>query len=118
MSFRTNIEKVTLNNNNYRKVLYTIKNSMQLVVMSLLPKEEIGSEIHSNISQFIRVESGKGVAKIGKKTYLLRDGVAIIIPKGVKHNIINTSKVDKLKLYTIYTPPEHEPHTIQKFKVD
>jgi mannose-6-phosphate isomerase-like protein (cupin superfamily) len=110
-SFRGNIEHLTVRNNYYRKVLFTVPKSMQLVVMSLRPKEEIGSEVHPRISQFIRVESGKGVAKIGRKKYRLSDGVALVVPKGTRHNIINTSSSKPLKLYSIYSPPEHAPDT-------
>lgn len=116
MSFKQNIENLTVRNNNYRKVLYTVKDSIQLVVMSLDPGEEIGVEVHPHISQFIRVEAGRGKAIVGNKVYYLSDGDCVIIPRRKKHNIINTSKTEKLKLYTLYTPPEHHPKTIQRNK--
>ena len=102
--FKDNIEKLTLNNNYYRKVIYTTP-QMQLVLMSLPTNVEIGKEVHSYTTQFIRVESGKGVAYINKKRFNLHDGDSIVIPPGVSHNIIST---DDLKLYTIYSPPEHK----------
>jgi mannose-6-phosphate isomerase-like protein (cupin superfamily) len=113
--FKKNIEKLTLNNNNYRKVLFTTK-QQQLVLMSIKGHEEIGLEIHPKTTQFIRVESGRGKAIIGKEVYRLKDGDAIIIPSGVKHNIIASK--DGLKLYTIYSPPHHPIGTIEKNKED
>lgn len=104
--YKGDIEKQTLKNDQYRKILYTNK-YQQLVLMSIKPKEEIGWETHRSTSQFIRVEKGKGVAYIGKSKYKLKDGVAVIIPPNTKHNVVNTSKSSKLKLYTIYSPPEH-----------
>lgn len=112
--FSDNIEKDTIENANYRKVLFTTDN-LQLVVMSLKPKEEIGMETHADGSQFIRVEKGKGQAIINGKEHDLSDGISIIIPSGAKHNIINTGE-DDLKLYTIYAPPEHEDGLVQKTK--
>lgn len=113
--FITNIENDTLKNNNFRKVIYTAK-KQQLVLMSLKPLEDIGMEIHKGVDQFIRIEKGRGVAVLNGDTYALRDGVCIVIPSGVEHNIINTSKKNALKLYTIYSPPEHKPNTILKNK--
>ncbi len=112
--FYINIEDTTLNNEYYRKVLYTTK-KQQLVVMSLKPGEDIPKEIHKDHDQFIRIESGEGVALIGEAgstKYKLTDGISIIIPAGTYHQIINTSKTDKLKLYTIYSPPEHDSNRI------
>jgi mannose-6-phosphate isomerase-like protein (cupin superfamily) len=112
-----NIEKKTLNNGNYREVLYTVPDRMQLVVMSISSEETIPGEIHDNITQFIRVESGKGNLKIkygdGFKNYKLTDGISVIIPPGLYHEVINTGKED-LKIYTIYSPPEHDSNLIQK----
>ena len=101
-----NIEKETLANEFFRKVLYTDAKS-QLVVMSLLPGEEIGSEVHAHLDQFLRFESGEGNVTLGEKT----------LPAGVVHNVINTSSVP-LKLYTIYTPPEHASDTVHKTKAE
>jgi mannose-6-phosphate isomerase-like protein (cupin superfamily) len=109
-----NIEKETLKNNNYRKVLYTVKGKNQLVLMSLNPGEDIPEEVHTNISQFFRVESGKGYAKIDDKRYMLKDGFTIIIPPGSKHYIKNTSKNQKLKMYSIYSPENHLDGKIDK----
>jgi mannose-6-phosphate isomerase-like protein (cupin superfamily) len=116
-----NIEKATLENKAFRQVLHT-NSRQQLVLMSLIPGEEIGMEVHENVDQFIRIEKGIALAVIikaesrGKKTkyYLLEDGDCIMIPLGFYHNIINVGDED-LKLYTIYSPPEHKPGTYQEF---
>jgi mannose-6-phosphate isomerase-like protein (cupin superfamily) len=110
------IEKVTKENKNFRKVLYTAKNS-QLVVMSLRPGEEIGEEVH-DLDQFIRIEKGKGKAVLDAVEHKIKDDYAIVIPAGTRHNIINTSKDEKMKLYTIYSPPEHRDGVIHKTKAD
>lgn len=109
-----NIEKLTEENSNFRKVLYTAKNS-QLVLMSLKPNEEIGEETHT-LDQFIRVEEGEGKAVLNDKAYPLEDGSAVVIPAGVKHNIINNSSEKEMKLYTIYSPPEHRDGVIHPSK--
>lgn len=111
-----NIEKVTKENDNFRKVLYTGKNS-QLVVMNLKPGEEIGQEVH-DLDQFIRIEEGQGKAVLGEKEYLVEDDWALVVPSGTNHNIVNTSPDRNLKLYTIYSPPEHKDGTIQATKQD
>lgn len=117
--FYDNVEKSTLKNDNYRKVDYTHLGGMQFVLMSLKPGVEIGMEIHKDHDQYIKIEKGTGIAQIKKgnniKTYKLSDGFAIIIPSGTHHNIINTGKT-KLKLYSIYTPPEHKDKLVQKEK--
>ena len=114
--FKGNIEKDTVKNKNYRKVLFTGKTS-QLVVMSLKEGEEIGEEVHSDIDQFIRIEQGQATAVLNGKKLKLKEDDAIIVPAGMKHNIINNSK-GELKLYSIYSPPEHAPNTLQKTKQD
>lgn len=116
MAYIVNIKKDTLENKNFRKVLYTAKNS-QLVVMSLLPKEEIGAEIHQ-LDQFIRVEKGGGKSILNGKEYELNDGSAVVIPAGTEHNIINTSETDEMKLYTIYSPPNHQDGKIHATKAE
>lgn len=103
---RLNIESATVRNKAYRKVLYTTPN-MQLVLMSLAPKAIIPIETHPRLTQFVRVEAGRGVAVIRGRRYRLSDGVAVIIPPGARHEIRNTSGKDHLKLYTLYSPPEH-----------
>lgn len=105
--FVANIEEVTLNNNSFRKVLYTTQHS-QLVLMSLLPEEEIGMERHVDHDQFFRVESGNGKCIIDGNEYVLQDNTAIVVPAGAEHNIINTSTTEQLKLYTIYSPADHK----------
>lgn len=104
--FVDNIEKLTLENNNFRKVIYTAEHS-QLVLMSLKPGEEIGEEVHDTLDQFFRFEKGKGKAVIDGKESEIADGSAVVIPAGTKHNIINSSQTDSLKFYTIYSPPNH-----------
>ncbi len=101
--FVENIEKLSLENEYFRKVLYTAKNS-QLVIMSLKPNEDIGEEVHQ-LDQFIRCEAGVGKAVLNGVEYAISDGFAVVIPSGVKHNIVNTSSDQALKLYTFYSPP-------------
>lgn len=113
--FQSNIEKETLENENFRKVLYTGKHS-QLVLMCLEPKEEIGVEIHTDNDQFFRFEKGQGKCLIDGNEYTVTDGTAIIVPKGAEHNIINTSDTEKLKLYTIYSPAHHKDGVVRKTK--
>jgi len=111
------LEQATLENTNFRKVLYTGPNS-QLVLMALQPMEEIGLETHMEHDQFIRVEAGEGKALIGGEEFVLADGVAIVIPAGSAHNVTNTSATELLKLYTVYTPPEHKDGKIHATKAD
>jgi mannose-6-phosphate isomerase-like protein (cupin superfamily) len=113
--FKSNIEKETLVNSSFRKVLYTAKYS-QLVLMSLKPKEEIGMETHEKNDQFFRFESGQGKCIIDGNEYEVTDGDAIIVPAGAKHNVINISDAKALKLYTIYSPPNHEDGIIRQTK--
>ena len=115
--FNTNIEKDTLENKNFRKVLYTSKHS-QLVLMSLRPKEEIGMEVHPENDQFFRIEKGRGKCIIDGNEYELNDGVAIVIPAGAEHNVINTSETEDLKLYTIYSPAHHKDGVIRTTKAE
>ena len=111
-----NIEKATMENDNFRRVLHTAEHS-QLVVMSLLPGEDIGSEVH-DLDQFIRFESGSGKVILDDKEYEVEDDWAVVIPAGVEHNVINTSDSDKMKLYSIYSPPEHADGTVHPTKAD
>jgi mannose-6-phosphate isomerase-like protein (cupin superfamily) len=113
--FHGNIEKLTLENKNFRKVLYTGKHS-QLVLMCLKPKEEIGMEVHSDNDQFFRFEKGEGKCIIDGNEYPLKDGSAIVIPAGAKHNIINVSQRGYLKLYTIYSPAHHKDGIVRASK--
>jgi len=113
--FKTNIEKDTLENRKFRKVLYTGKHS-QLVLMSLRPKEEIGMETHTENDQFFRFEAGEGKVIIDGNVYEVGDGVAIVVPAGAKHNIINISDSKELKLYTIYSPPHHKDGIVRETK--
>src|SRR4030042_3010385 len=113
--FKTNIEKDTLENRMFRKVLYTGIHS-QLVLMSLRPKEEIGMETHAENDQFFRFEEGQGKVIIDGNEYEVGDGVAIVVPAGAKHNIINISDSKELKLYTIYSPPHHKDGIVRVTK--
>ncbi len=111
-----NIEKASLENEYFRKVLYTARNS-QVVVMNLKPGEEIGSEIHG-LDQFIRVESGTGKTILNGVEHEISDGYAVVVPAGVEHNIINTSSTKAMKLYTVYSPPNHKDGTVHTTKQD
>lgn len=113
----TDVEKKTLDNNYFRKVLFTGPQS-QLVVMSIEPGEEIGTETHDGVDQFIRIEAGRGKAVLNGKTHELHDGSAVVIPAGTEHNIINVSDTEPLKLYSIYSPPEHPDGTVHKDKAE
>ena len=111
-----NIEDKTLANDKFREVLFTTPKS-QLVVMALQAGEDIGEEVHENVDQFLRIESGEGVAVLDGEETTIGDGSAIVIPAGVKHNVINRGS-EMMKLYTIYTPPEHRDGTIHVTKAE
>jgi mannose-6-phosphate isomerase-like protein (cupin superfamily) len=115
--YSTAIEEETLKNTDFRRVLYTGKYS-QLVLMSLQPKQEIGMEKHDTVDQFFRFEQGEGKVIIDQTEYQVKDGDAVIVPAGSNHNVINTSQNQALKLYTIYSPPEHQDKTIRHTKAD
>jgi len=115
--YSTELEKETLKNTDFRRVLYTGKNS-QLVLMCLQPGEEIGAEVHRHIDQFFRFEEGEGLVTIDSSKYRVKGGTGIIVPAGSKHNVVNISKASLLKLYTIYSPPEHMDKTVRKTKAD
>jgi mannose-6-phosphate isomerase-like protein (cupin superfamily) len=114
--FVENIDKITLENNNFRKVLYTAHHS-QLVVMSLQPGEDIGEEVHK-LDQFLRIEKGIGKAVLDGTARTIRNGTCIVVPAGTRHNIINTSDKQQLKIYTIYSPPEHRDGVVRKTKAE
>lgn len=113
--FKSNVEKDTLKNKNFRKVVYSGLH-LQLVLMSLKPKEEIGVETHWENDQFLRFEGGKGRVIIDQTTYNVKDGDAVIVPAGAKHNVINVSASEDLKLYTIYGPSHHKDQIVRKTK--
>ncbi len=113
--YNTNIEKDTLGNNKFRKVLYTSKH-IQLVLMSLRPGEEIGEEVHTENDQFFRIEGGHGKCIIDGIDYEIKDGDAIVIPSGAKHNILNIDNQTDLKMYTLYAPPHHKDGIVRATK--
>lgn len=115
--FVTNIETESVNNQDYRKVLYTSKHS-QLVLMSLKPNQEIGMEVHPDNDQFLRFEKGQGKCIIDDNEYPVVDGSAVVIPCGARHNVINTSSTEDLKLYTIYSPAHHKDGIIKTTKAE
>ncbi len=115
--FCANIEKDTLENENFRKVLYTGKHS-QLVLMSLAPNEEIGMEVHEENDQFFRFEKGMGKCIIDGNEYEVKDGSAVIVPSGAQHNVINTSATERLNMYTIYSPAHHQDGVVRKTKAE
>ena len=115
--YNANIEKDTIANTNFRKVLYTGKHC-QLVLMSLRPNEEIGMEVHPDNDQFFRFEKGEGKCIIDGNEYILGDGSVIIVPSGAQHNVINTSSTEDLKLYTIYSPAHHKDGIIRATKAE
>lgn len=115
--YSINIEEKTLAGNNFREVLYTTQRS-QLVIMTLQPGEEIGQEKHEGHDQFIRVEEGEGVAILDGERHALEDGTAVVIPAGTEHNVINTSGDAPLRLYTLYTPPEHPDGIVHATKAE
>jgi mannose-6-phosphate isomerase-like protein (cupin superfamily) len=117
VGYVTNIENDTLENEDYRRVLFTGRNT-QLVLMTLRPGDEIGLETHEEHDQFIRVESGTGSVILNGEKHALEDGVAVVIPAGTEHNVINTSKSEPLRLYTLYSPPEHPDGTVHRTKAD
>jgi mannose-6-phosphate isomerase-like protein (cupin superfamily) len=109
------IEKETKKNTDFRHVLYTGKHS-QLVLMNIKPGEEIGEETHKDVDQFFRFEEGEGKVIIDGIEHRVKDGNGVIVPAGAKHNVINTSKLVNLKLYTIYSPPEHQDGVVRHTK--
>jgi mannose-6-phosphate isomerase-like protein (cupin superfamily) len=116
--FVGDIEKLTEKNKNFRKVLYTGKYA-QLVVMCLEPGEEIGNEVHETVDQFFRIEEGKAKFVFGgNEVHLVKMGDAVIVPAGTFHNVINASKKERLRLYTVYSPPNHPDGTVHKTKAE
>lgn len=113
--FKDNIELSTLENQNFRQVLYTGQYS-QLVLMSIAPGEEIGVEVHHDTDQFFRFEAGEGKVLIDETEYKVSDGDAVIVPAGARHNVVNTSQDESLQLYTIYSPAHHKDGIIHSSK--
>jgi len=112
------IERLALENTDYRHVVYT-PTHLQLVLMALRPGEEIGREVHPRTDQFFRIEQGSAVflfGREGEQRRLVRSGDAVVVPAGVWHNVVNPSRTRPLKLYTIYSPPHHPPGTLQRSK--
>jgi mannose-6-phosphate isomerase-like protein (cupin superfamily) len=115
--FSANLEQETRKNSDFRHVLYTGKFS-QLVLMTLRPGEDIGEEVHDTVDQFFRFEEGEGKVVIDGVEHRVGDGSGVIVPSGARHNVINTSSKKDLKLYTIYSPPEHIDKTVRHTKAD
>lgn len=115
--YHTDIEAETLSNTNFRKVLFTGAHC-QLVLMSLLPSEEIGMEVHANVDQFFRFEAGQGKAIMNGEEVVFKANDVVIVPAGTNHNIINTSTTEPLKLYTIYSPANHPDGTVHATKAE
>lgn len=115
--FSTDLEKETRKNSDFRHVLYTGKFS-QLVLMSLKPGEDIGEEVHDTVDQFFRFEEGEGKVIIDGTEHIVKDGSGVVVPSGAKHNVVNTSSKMNLKLYTIYSPPEHIDKVVRHTKAD
>lgn len=115
--YKADIEKLTTEDVNFRQVLYTATNC-QLVLMSLLPGEEIGMEVHDEGDQFFRFEKGTGKVIIDETEYVVADGDAVIVPRGSRHNVINTSDTEALKMYTIYAPPHHKDGIVRKTRAE
>ena len=113
--FKDNIEKLTVGNTDFRRVLYTGERS-QLVLMSLRPGEEIGAEVHEDNDQFFRFEKGRGKVIIDNTSYDVSDGDAVVVPRGAEHNVINASQTEELKLYTISSPPHHADGIVRATK--
>lgn len=111
-----NIEQDSIDNSDFRRVVYTSKYS-QLVLMSLAPGEDIGEEVH-DLDQFFRIEGGEGKVIIDGVEHAVADGSAVVVPAGARHNVVNTSDTEALKLYTIYSPPEHKDGTVHPTKAD
>lgn len=117
-AFVGNIEKLSEDNNNFRKVLFTGKFT-QLVVMSLLPGEEIGDEVHADVDQFFRIEAGEARFVFNEtEEHIVRDGGAVLVPCGTYHNVINNSPTESLKLYTLYSPPNHPDGTVHATRAE
>ena len=115
--FSVDIERETLENGDFRRVLYTAPHS-QFVVMTLQPGEEIGEETHTEHDQFIRIEAGQGEAILGGDRHSLRTGTAVVIPAGTRHNVVNVSPTEPLQLYTLYSPPAHPDGTVNHTRLD
>ncbi len=111
------LEEATRRNSDFRRVVYTGKHS-QLVLMCLRPGEEIGEETHETVDQFFRIETGKGIVVIDGKRHSVIDGSGVVVPAGARHNVLNASKKSMLRLYTIYSPPEHQDKVVRHTKAD
>jgi len=115
--YTDNIEQKTLANTNFREVVFT-GTYCQLVLMNLHPNEEIGMEVHQSVDQFFRFEQGEGKVIINGEEHVVGNGIVVVVPAGSQHNVINTTADKELKLYTIYSPPNHPAGTIHATKAD
>ena len=116
MAWIDDIERATLDNDTFRTVLYT-GSHLQLTVMRLAPGEDIGSEVHDDHDQFIRIEQGRARVELGEETHEAEDDWAVIVPAGVRHNVVNIGD-GELKLYSLYAPPEHPDGTVHRTKAE
>jgi mannose-6-phosphate isomerase-like protein (cupin superfamily) len=116
-TFIGDIEQLTLKNNNFRRVLHTGQHA-QLVVMHLKPNEEIGTEVHEIVDQFIRIEQGEAKLILDGEEHLVKAGDAFVVPAQVKHNVVNTSAENPVKLYTLYSPPHHKDGIVHQTKTE
>lgn len=114
-AYHAHIEMLAKDNSDFRRVLFTA-NDLQLVLMSLLPGEEIGLETHHDNDQFFRFETGEGTVQAGEDMFEVSDGDAVVVPKGTAHNVSNRSQTESLRFYTIYTPPHHPGGTVHRTK--
>ena len=115
--YKGNVEQLTLENENFREVLYTAQH-LQLVLMTLKPGEEIGLEVHEGGDQFFRFERGEGKVIVNETEYAVGDGDSVIVPAGAQHNVIKTSETDALRLYTIYAPPHHQDGVVRATRAE
>ena len=115
--YKGNVEQLTLENENFREVLYTAQH-LQLVLMTLKPGEEIGLEVHEGGDQFFRFERGEGKVIVNETEYAVGDGDSVIVPAGAQHNVINTSETDALRLYTIYAPSHHQDGVVRATRAE
>ncbi|MGI6207727.1 MAG: cupin domain-containing protein [Anaerolineae bacterium] len=117
VGYHSNVSQLTRENENFRRVLYTAKGG-QLVAMSLKPSEDIGMEVHNDVDQFFWIVQGKARATLNGEDVDVAEGEVLVVPRGVNHNVTNASDSQALKLFTVYTPPEHPDGTVHRTKAE